>query len=725
MENGMKIVHCWIEHPVRSLDQTFTYLCKEDVEPGCRIEVPFGSRRLIGFVDSVEETEKSKEEIEADLGFHLKYVSRIIDQEPLITEELHDLALWMRKETLSTAISCFQAMLPGKVKPSSGGEKKIRTSKWVKLSEKEVNLTPKQLEAYLTVQKKGQMLYSDLRKLYPGQAHALLEKGALVSFEKEKEAEEISPVETSSPFVLSPGQKKAMDEIESSKDEVYLIRGVTGSGKTEIYLQLAARQLAKGRQVLILVPEIALTPQMIERVSSRFGAKLAIYHSGLNAQQKYEQYRRVRTGKASIVVGTRSAVFLPFENLGLIVLDEEHDSSYKQENQPCYHCRDVAVWRGKFHHCKVILGSATPTLDSYARALKGVYHLIRLDERINQTLPDVTIVPMKTAMKHGESYILSNVLKEKIQDRLNRKEQVILLLNRRGYNTLLRCKDCGAVIQCPHCELAMSWHRDEKKLKCHTCGFEMRLPYECPTCHSRSGFASYGFGTERLEQEVQNSFPGVRTLRMDADTTSRKDSHKKILEAFGRGEADVLLGTQMIAKGLDYPGVTLVGVVNGDEGLNRTDFRSCETTFDLLMQAGGRSGRGEKNGEVVYQVYDPDHYAVQCAARQDYDTFYQNEMRFRHAGMYPPYTYLISLTVIGMDQRNVEREALALKNGITGPFQVIGVISLLRIQDRCRCRVLLKGRNLDTMREAVRRFLNETKLDMKGLRIDVNPMVLD
>lgn len=721
----MKLIQCWIEHPVRKLDQTFTYSSEQEIEQGARVEVPFGSSRLIGFVESCSETQETAEQLKARLGFSVKKVISVLDESSLITPELHDLALWMKEQTLSTTISCFQAMLPGRVKPVSGGEKKIQVEKYVKLSNHEADLTPKQLEAYLYVRQKQELKYSDLRQKYPNQAHALVEKEAVVLFTKEKEAAVTAVMDKTVPFILSEQQAAAMAEIEESQDPVYLLHGATGSGKTEIYLQLAAKALAAGKQVLILVPEISLTPQMIERVAGRFGSSLAIYHSGLNAQQKYEQYRKVMTGQAEVVVGTRSAVFLPFHDLGLVVMDEEQDSSYKQENQPAYHCRDIAIWRGKYHHCKVILGSATPALDTYARALKNVYHLIAMPDRINQSLPQVSIISMKDSLRKGESYILSNALKQKIQMRLAAKKQVILLLNRRGYNTQLRCRTCGEIITCPHCDIAMSWHRDVGKLKCHTCGTEMYRPRQCPKCGSTEGFISLGYGTERLEQEVQESFPGAKILRMDADTTSRKDSHEKILAAFGRQEADILLGTQMIAKGLDYPNVTLVGVINGDEGLKRTDFRSCENTFDLLMQAGGRSGRGNSIGEVVYQVYDPDHYAVQCAAKQDYKMFFSHEMQFRKAGQYPPYTYLIALTVTGRDQNSVDRLAMALKNEITGSFKTIGIIGLYKIQDMVRDRVILKGKNLDEMRQAVQSYIDHTGLDLKGLRIDVNPMTLD
>lgn len=476
---------------------------------------------------------------------------------------------------------------------------------------------------------------------------------------------------------------------------------------------------------MILVPEIALTPQMIERVSARFSNALAIYHSGLNPQQKYEQWKLVRSGEARIVVGTRSAVFLPFQDLGLIVMDEEHDGSYKQDVQPCYHARDIAIQRGIYHHCKVILGSATPSLDSYARALRNVYHLIEMKERINETLPNIQIVEMKKAIQNGESFILSNALKDKMQRQLQQGKQVILLLNRRGFHTQLRCKSCNEVIRCPHCDLAMSYHRQIKKMKCHTCGTEIYVPKVCPHCGGREGFTTFGYGTERLEQEVKEIFPQYHVLRMDADTTSRKDSHSKILKAFGNHEADILLGTQMIAKGLDFPDVTLVGILNGDEGLNRTDFRSAEMTFDLLMQASGRSGRADSNGEVVLQVFDANQFVIQCVQKQNYLRFFQNEMNFRKAGQYPPYTYLISITVFSTSQSKVDSTSLLIKNSLVGNFKVIGVVSLLKIKDRYRSRIILKGKNLDEMRHSIQTVLLNEELDLNAIKIDVNPMILD
>ena len=718
------LIHCWIEHPIRPVDQLYTYYSSKELLPGMRIKVDFNNRESIGFVENVEKTNQSLEEIKNTLKIEIKPVLEVLDEEPLITEELHDLAMYLKDTTLSTTISCFQAMLPSKIKPISS-KQTIVNEQFVKVSDEEYSLTPKQLEAFLYVKDKGEVLYKDLRKKYPNVAKALIDKGALIRYEKEKEATDIQVDMRSSKLPLSIEQKAVMDEFNHTKDDVYLLRGVTGSGKTEVYLQLAEEVLKEGKQVLILVPEIGLTPQMIERVSSRFGVGLAIYHSGLNPQEKYEQYKKVKNHKASIIVGTRSSIFLPFQNLGLIVMDEEHDGSYKQDSQPSYHCRDIAIFRAKYHHCKLLLGSATPSLESYARAMKGVYHLLKMEHRINDQLPTVSIVSMKDALQRGESFILSNALKDKIQDRLTKHQQVILLLNRRGYHSILKCKTCGEVIRCPHCDIAMSYHYEDKMMKCHTCGTSIRVPYECKSCGSREGFTKYGFGTERLEEELQKEFPNARLLRMDRDTTTKKNSHKNLLERFGNQEADILLGTQMIAKGLDYPNVTLVGVVNGDEGLTRTDYRSCEVTFDLLMQAAGRSGRSEEEGEVIFQVYDPTHYAVQCAARQDYETFFKYEMQYRHDGLYPPYRYFIAITVQSRNQKIVDETALFIKSMLVGDYKTIGVISLLKIRDLYRSRVLLKGTDLDSMRNDVRNLLGKEELKGKDIRIDVNPMVLD
>ena len=485
--------------------------------------------------------------------------------------------------------------------------------------------------------------------------------------------------------------------------------------------------LNQGKQVLILVPEISLTPQMVARVKGRFTTEVAIYHSALNNQQKYEQYCRVFEKQASIVVGTRSAVFMPFDHLGLIILDEEHDSSYKQDSLPQYHCRDIAIHRAQYFGCKVILGSATPSLESYARALKGVYGLTELKERVNRQLPVCTVVDMKNQSR-SQSGILSDELKQKIAERLDRKEQVILLLNRRGYSPLIKCGQCGETLQCPHCDVALSYHKSINKMKCHLCGSEYPLITVCPKCGSRT-FAAPGYGTQKLEEEVARLFPQARILRMDADTTSRKQAHQTLLEQFGHHEADILVGTQMIAKGLDYPQVTLVGILNADAGTARPDFRSVEMTFDLIMQAAGRSGRSSTPGEVIIQAFDPNHFAVAAGSRQDYSGFFYQEMQYRHLGGYPPYTYLIALTFSDSHPERPKQSAQWFAQALrqTDAFKVLGPSDLFKLQDRYRSRLVLKSKNLDQMKAVLSQVLEEyrSQKTQAHLSIDVNPLILD
>lgn len=721
----MYLLDCYIEHPVRSIDQTFTYYSETPAVPGVRVTVSFNHRKVLGFVENASETDETPEEAGRRLGMEIKPVDEVLDAEPLITEELAGLARQMKHDTLSTMISCYQVMLPSKIKPKTTSQKAVEEN-WVKLSGEEVSLTPKELQAYCYLRDNGPMKYADLRKEFPNQARSLVSKKAAELYSKEKEAVSTRTGIANKGPKLNEEQAAAVQTIEESTDTVFLLHGQTGSGKTEVYLHLAKHALDQGKQVLILVPEIALTPQMISRVSERFGEELAIYHSGLNPQEKYEQYRMVRTGKASVVVGTRSAVFLPFQSLGLIVMDEEHDASYKQDSQPAYHCRDAALFRAEYHHCKLVLGSATPSLESYARALKNVYHLVTLSSRVNRTMPDVTVVSLRDAMRQGQSYILTDTLQEKMAETLAAGKQAILLLNRRGYHTMLRCRSCKEPVKCRHCDITMSYHHNSRMMVCHSCGASFRVPDVCPSCRSNAGFSTYGFGTEKLEQEVKSSFPSAKVLRMDADTTGVKNGHEKILEAFGKHEADILVGTQMIAKGLDYPDVTLVGILNGDEGLSRTDYRSCEVTFDLLMQAAGRSGRADARGEVVIQVFDPDHYAVEAASKQDYDLFFRKEMAFRHNAMEPPYTYLISLTVSSGKEEECRRTGAQLLQNLHGSFKTIGIIALPRRRDSYRCRLILKGRNLDEMRDAVRTmFAQIPELSKKDIRIDVNPMTLE
>lgn len=501
-------------------------------------------------------------------------------------------------------------------------------------------------------------------------------------------------------LTLTEEQKQALHKIVEAMDnrspETFLLHGVTGSGKTEVYLQAIQHCIQQGKDAIVLVPEISLTPQMTNRFRSRFGELVAVMHSGLSIGEKYDEWRKVHQQKVKVVVGARSAVFAPFENVGLIILDEEHESSYKQEDTPRYHARDVAIWRSKYHHCPVILGSATPSLESYARARKNVYKLLTLKGRaLNQPLPTVEIVDMREELKKGNRSMFSEKLTESIRDRLKKKEQIVLFLNRRGYSSFVLCRDCGTVMQCENCDISLTYHRYNEKLKCHYCGYEQFVPTICPECGS-DHIRYFGTGTQKVEEELMKLFPEARVLRMDVDTTKQKGAHEAILENFGAGKADILLGTQMIAKGLDFPNITLVGVLSADTSLHLPDFRAAERTFQLLTQVSGRAGRAEKHGEVIIQSYTPEHYAIELAKTQQYEPFYEREMMVRHGAAYPPY-YFIALIQVAHEDVLLAAEyankcAEFLRTHLSFNASIIGptTAGIVRLQNRYRYQCLIK-----------------------------------
>lgn len=723
----MLLAHVYIEHPIMQLDHTFAYRCDRlFIVRGMRVLVPFGTTTIIGFVDHV--CEESEESIQ-NYSFELKAIIQIIDKEPLINEELFQLADWMAWRCVAPRIRCFQCILPARLKPQSKTGH-IKMEAWAQYVCTRESLTKKQQDVLVQMQQDQEMLRSLYYKKYKSVGKKLIALGCVKIVEKEAQARlSACAVQASKPLALKEEQRAAIAEILKQKGHaVFLLHGATGSGKTEVFLRLAQSVLDQGKQVLVLVPEISLTPQMIHRVKSRFGMHVAIYHSGLNEQEKYEQYQLVKQGKVQIVVGTRSAIFMPFDHLGLIVMDEEHDASYKQDASPRYHCRDVAIHRGRYHDAIVVLASATPSLESYARAHKQRYHLIAMPSRINGCFPKVRIVEMRKALTQGEHYLLSNALLDGIYDRLKKHEQVILLLNRRGYTPILRCVSCGYVQMCPHCDTAMSYHKDEGVLKCHLCDQTMRVPQICPTCGAHT-WRYLGSGTQKLEESIQQKFPQAGIIRMDADTTGRKHAHENLLRAFGEHKADILLGTQMIAKGLDFMNVTLVGILNGDAMLQRSDYRSAEVTYDLLEQACGRSGRGDKEGEVIIQAYDGSHYAIQCALQHDYLRFFKNEMQYRHIANYPPYTYLAALVFSHKDVQ-VVNEAVALaytQLQEKKDCKILGPSDLIKIRDETRIRILLKGKDEERLimyahqvYEMHREHKQKAKLD-----IDLAPMMLD
>ncbi|CAM5187223.1 Primosomal protein N' OS=Ureibacillus acetophenoni OX=614649 GN=priA PE=3 SV=1 [Ureibacillus acetophenoni] len=535
---------------------------------------------------------------------------------------------------------------------------------------------------------------------------------------------------------LTEEQAIALSQIINAMDqkasETFLLHGITGSGKTEIYLQAIEHCLKDGKEAIVLVPEISLTPQMTERFRSRFGELVAVMHSGLSVGEKYDEWRKIHEGKVKVVVGARSAVFAPFQNVGIFIIDEEHESTYKQEDTPRYHARDVAIWRSKYHQCPVILGSATPSLESFARAKKKVYTLLTLKNRAvsHSLLPEVQIIDMREELKNGNRSMFSEILVEAIQTRLMRKEQMVLFLNRRGYSSFVMCRDCGTVVQCENCDISLTYHRANEKLKCHYCGFEQRVPTICPECQS-DHIRYFGTGTQKVEEEIAKLFPEARVLRMDVDTTRTKGSHEQILEMFGEGKADILLGTQMIAKGLDFPNITLVGVLSADTSLHLPDFRAAEKTFQLLTQVSGRAGRHTLPGEVIIQSYTPEHYAIELSKVQLYEPFYEREMMMRHQAGYPPYYYLALIQVshedVLMASEYAGKAVDYLRSNLSFNVSIIGptASSISRIQNRYRYQCLIKYKvepNLiDTFIQLIKIYRSDWIKKGIQLSVDLNP----
>ena len=523
-----------------------------------------------------------------------------------------------------------------------------------------------------------------------------------------------------------------LQSVQEQQSQTYLLEGITGSGKTEVYLQVIAEVLNQGKTAIMLVPEISLTPQMVQRFKSRFGEHVAVMHSGLSQGEKYDEWRKIERGEAEVVVGARSAIFAPIENIGVIIIDEEHEASYKQEETPRYHARDLAIWRSEYHHCPVVLGSATPSLESRARAQKNVYQRLRLTQRANQaaTLPTIDVVDMRQEVENGNVSSFSMSLQEKLQERLEKNEQSVLLLNRRGYSSFVMCRDCGYVLPCPNCDISLTLHMDSKTMKCHYCGHEERIPYRCPNC-GQDKIRYYGTGTQKVEEELQTLLPDSRILRMDVDTTRRKGAHEKILRTFGEGQADILLGTQMIAKGLDFPNVTLVGVLNADTALNLPDFRSSERTFQLLTQVSGRAGRAEKPGEVIIQSFNHEHYAIQLAKAQDYEDFYTKEMYIRHRGDYPPYYFTVQITASHPEENEAAKQmfqiATKLKQGLSPQAILLGPTpnAIMRVNNRYFYQVIIKYKQEPMLQPLLKEILTDTqRATARGLKlsIDAEPM---
>ena len=716
-----------VELSNRNIDKCFTYNVplelEKNIKVGIRVEVPFGKQYLEGFV--LELSSDACDEIE------LKDIKRLVDNEVILNDELLKLGEYIKDKTLCTLISAYQVMLPKALKAKNNTNINKLYEKYI-----ELNIDEEDLKNYKITDKQNliikEVLLKNNKKEYLNKISlsalkTLLDKKILKEVLIEKYRLNNDNLVNYPRYELNDEQKNAVEQILSNPKEAdtYLLHGVTGSGKTEVYMEVIEKLISVGKSAIVLVPEISLTPQMVGRFASRFKENIAILHSRLSDGEKYDEYRKIARGEVKIVIGARSAIFAPLKNIGVIIIDEEHTSTYKQENNPKYSAIDVAIERSITHKAKVVLGSATPSLESYAKVLAKKYKLIELKNRANKKeLPFVNIVDMNKEMKKGNYF--SSLLIENIQDRLEKKEQIILLLNRRGYASFVTCSNCGFVSKCPNCDITLTYHKSSDMQRCHYCGYAIKRHDVCPECHE-DAIKNLGSGTERVEEELNKLFK-ARVIRMDLDTTNTKGAHEKIIESFRNHEYDILLGTQMIAKGLDFSNVTLVGVINADTSLMIPNFRSSEYTFQLLSQVSGRSGRGNKKGSVIIQTFNKEHYAIELASKHNYIDFFKQEMKIRRELCYPPYCYIVSIKVISTDYDLVSRESNIIANRLRENLlssTVLGpsIGSAFKIKNTYRFGILIKYKKEDNLYPYLEKMLEYYKNNNKlKIDIDFNPI---
>ena len=623
------------------IDRPFTYKVPEEfnneIKIGQIVKVPFGkgNKTSEGFILNLKNDDNIK--------FKTKNIAAILVKDPVIDEDDINLIEFLREKTLCKYIDAFRLLIPvGIMKGAKAKKKRVIVLKNEDLSNiKNPDGYKKIIEFFKT--NSGKYTKSELINEHSISQYKLnkLIENEVLSIEEESVFRYNDRVyNKDSAKTLTIEQENIIREYINSDDKMFLLKGVTGSGKTEVYMKLVERVLLEGKSAIILVPEIALTPQMIERFKGRFGVNVALFHSKLSDGERFDEWFRVKEGKAKVIVGARSAIFLPAKNLGLIIIDEEHENTYKSEQNPKYQTKEVAEYLSELKGCKVILGSATPSIETYYRALTGEMKLLELNSRVdNKPMPPMKVIDMRNELKGGNKSLFSRELFIAIQERLKRKEQIILFLNRRGFSTFVSCRSCGYVFKCDECDISMTYHKNGL-LICHYCGKTKREPRECPKCHSKY-VKFFGAGTQRVEEEVKKYFNNVRILRMDVDTTRDKHSYERIYNTFKNGEADILIGTQMVSKGLDFKNVTLVGILAADMSINIPDYRAAERTFQIITQVAGRAGRGDKQGEVLIQTYTPQHYSLQYAVNYDYEGFYEKEFTVRAMMKYPPFGKLL------------------------------------------------------------------------------------
>lgn len=718
-----------IEYNVQKLDKTFIYKIPTELEQkikiGMKVYVPFGKQNIIGFVIDIMKNIENQD-------YDIKEVIKIEDEKLVLSQELMEVGKYLSEVTMCSLITSYQTMLPNSLKIKKQKHNYELLEEY--LSIKDLNKAKEYINVYKRRIKQIEILNEIIKKgripkkgISSTNIKQLIENN-IIKIEKEKKYR--INIENNNLIIknLTDEQKKVYEKVDFSNYKTYLLYGITGSGKTEVYINLIKKSLELGKTAIMLVPEIGLTTQIAKRFYEAFGSNVAILHSSLSSGEKYDEYIKIMNEEVKIVVGTRSAIFAPLKNLGIIIIDEEDSASYKQDNNPKYHARDIAIYRGKYYNIPVLLGSATPSLESKARADKSVYQLLKLDKRVGSAkLPIIHIVDMEKEIKKKNT-IFSDLLKEKIWEKINKKEQIILLLNRRGFSTFITCSNCGYVYKCPNCDITLTYHKSSNNLICHYCGYQKRKDGKCPICHEES-LNYYGLGTEKLEEKIRELFPSIRVIRMDQDTTRNKGMHEKIINDFKNQKYDLLLGTQMISKGLDFEKVSLVGVLNADITLNMPDYKSSENSFSLLNQVAGRAGRSEILGEVIIQTYNPDNYVIKCVQNNSYDNFYLQEMQFRRKLKYPPYYYLISLKIIGKDYDKAIEYAKKTKRFLESNLNKETIIlgpttaAVFKYNNEFRMQILIKYKKDNDLITTLKNLKNIfTNIKECYLDIDFNPI---
>lgn len=714
------------------IDRPFTYKVPEEfnneIKIGQIVKVPFGkgNKTSEGFILNLKNDDNIK--------FKTKNIAAILVKDPVIDEDDINLIEFLREKTLCKYIDAFRLLIPvGIMKGAKAKKKKVIVLKNEDLSNiKNPDGYKKIIEFFKT--NSGKYTKSELINEHSISQYKLnkLIENEVLSIEEESVFRYNDRVyNKDSAKTLTIEQENIIREYINSDDKMFLLKGVTGSGKTEVYMKLVERVLLEEKSAIILVPEIALTPQMIERFKGRFGVNVALFHSKLSDGERFDEWFRVKEGKSKVIVGARSAIFLPAKNLGLIIIDEEHENTYKSEQNPKYQTKEVAEYLSELKGCKVILGSATPSIETYYRALTGEMKLLELNSRVdNKAMPPMKVIDMRNELKGGNKSLFSRELFIAIQERLKRKEQIILFLNRRGFSTFVSCRSCGYVFKCDECDISMTYHKNGL-LICHYCGKTKREPRECPKCHSKY-VKFFGAGTQRVEEEVKKYFNNAGILRMDVDTTRDKHSYERIYNTFKNGEADILIGTQMVSKGLDFKNVTLVGILAADMSINIPDYRAAERTFQIITQVAGRAGRGDKQGEVLIQTYTPQHYSLQYAVNYDYEGFYEKEFTVRAMMKYPPFGKLLLINGTSKKEELLKnfmhKITMMIKPLVESclDIEILGPIPCMisKVKENYRWQIVIKGEFDSYFSKNIKEILyDENKNVYNDIRIsmDINP----